>query len=148
MSDSTESWAFPSGNTTPRGQSRTAPALKVADLVCNRIVRLPAWFTVAQARKVVTLRGLEYVLVEERGRVCGYVNRSGLWRALPGDQLARCVRRGDLSISAEASAAQARELMMSQGVECLPVVNGGILIGTLSLADVDFNLEGALALTA
>jgi CBS domain-containing protein len=123
-------------------------SITVAPLVCNRIVRLPSWFTVEQARKVVTLRGLEYVLIEEHGQVCGFVGRASLWRAKPGEQLAQNMSRSKISISADTPVVQARTLMLQLGVECLTVVKSGILVGTVSLADIDFNLEGSHALSA
>jgi CBS domain-containing protein len=132
----------------PRPDVGRPESIAVADLVCNRIVRLPSWFTVEQARKVVTLRGLEYVLVEEHGQVCGFVGRAALWRAKAGEQLAQHVCRSKVSISADTPVTQARTLMLQLGVECLTVVKGGILVGTVSLPDIDFNLEGAHALSA
>lgn len=118
-----------------------APGLAVADLVCNRLVRLPAWFTVEQARKVVALRGLQHVLVEEHGQVRGLIDRSSLWRMNGADSLARGVVRSAISIAADAPIARARALMLEQAIECMTVVRGGILIGTVALADIDFNLE-------
>jgi Mg/Co/Ni transporter MgtE len=138
----------PRRDITARGDSRGPDSIAVADLVCNRIVRLPSWFTVEQARKVVTLRGLEYVLVEEHGQVCGFVGRAQLWRAKPSEQLAQSMCRSKVSISADTPVAQARTLMLQLGVECLTVVKSGILVGTVALADIDFNLEGEHALTA
>jgi predicted transcriptional regulator len=123
-------------------------SIAVADLVCNRVVRLPAWFTVEQARKVLTLRGLEYVLVEEHGQVCGFVGRSSLWKAKPDEKLAHRVCRSKVSISVDTPVVQARALMIQLGVECLTVVKSGILVGTVCLADIDFNLEGSHALSA
>jgi predicted transcriptional regulator len=138
----------PRRDIAPQGDAGGPDSIAVADLICNRIVRLPSWFTVEQARKVVTLRGLEYVLVEEHGQICGFVGRAALWRAKPSEQLAHSVCRSKVSISADTPVAQARTLMLQLGVECLTVVKSGILVGTVSLADIDFNLEGAHALSA
>jgi CBS domain-containing protein len=133
------------GPEPPMGSRRPSPAsaatLMVADLVCTRVVRLPAWFSVAQARKVVALRGVDYALVEEHGKVSGSVNRASLWRANGSDPLARCVRRSSTSVSADMTALEARARMLESGSECVPVVKGGIFVGTISLADIDFNLE-------
>jgi hypothetical protein len=153
MHDSPVSWYSPRRNAAASPVRRepigaSPRPLTVAALVCSRLVRLPAWFTVEQARKVVALRGVEYVLVEERGQVSSTVNRSCLWRAKGGDQLARCVRKSAPPISADTPIEQARALMDELGVECLPVVKDCILIGTVCLADIDFNLEGATALSA
>ena len=139
---------FPRRDIASRDDSVGAESIAVADLVCNRVVRLPAWFTVEQARKVVSLRGLEYVLVEEHGQICGFVGRSSLWRAKPGEQLAQRVCRSKVSISSDTPVTRARALMIQLGLECLPVVKSGILLGTVSLADIDFNLEGGQALSA
>jgi Mg/Co/Ni transporter MgtE len=116
-------------------------SMTVANLVRTQIVRLPARFTVEQARRVVTLRGLDYVFIEDDGQVCGFVDRCSLWRTAPDERLSRWICPGELSIAAEASLGQARALMLENHLECLPVIKRGILIGAIALADIVFNLE-------
>jgi hypothetical protein len=120
---------------------RTPGALKVGDLVCNRMARLPPWFTVEQARKIATLRGVEHVLVEERGKITGSVSRYTLWRAPRLETLARHLQPISRTVSTELPINEVRAEMQALGTDCLPVASGGILVGTITLADIDFNLE-------
>jgi hypothetical protein len=56
-------------------------------------VRVPIWFTVAQARKVADLKRLEHVFVEERGQICGFASRAVLAQAPADDLVGRWATR-------------------------------------------------------
>jgi CBS domain-containing protein len=105
------------------------------------MARLPPWFTVEQARKVAALRGVEHVLVEERGKITGSVSRYTLWRAPRLDTLARHLQPCTRAVSPEMPITEVHAEMQALGIECLPVASGGILVGTITLADIDSNLE-------
>ncbi|HEY0715597.1 MAG TPA: CBS domain-containing protein [Polyangia bacterium] len=107
------------------------------DVVCTRLVRLPSWFTMAQAARVAELRGVEHVLVEEQGRVRGFVDRRALREGRPHDTLARWMNRSETFAEPHMSVAEARMLMRREGQSCLLVARGGILIGTVSEDDLD-----------
>lgn len=112
------------------------PPLMVADVVCTRLVRLPAWFTTAQAARVAELRGVDQVLVEEQGRIRGAVSLAALKHGSSLDTLARRLSRSDLFVDAGWRASDAWALMRLRGVACAPVVRGEMLIGTIDLEDV------------
>jgi hypothetical protein len=81
---------------TKSGLERTSGARPVDPTTATpprQGVRVPIWFTVAQARKVAALKRLDCVLVEERGRICGLLGREVLGTAPAGDLLARWVSR-------------------------------------------------------
>lgn len=118
----------------PAGLPSAEPT--VAEHLCTRVVRLPAWFTVTQALRVAELRQVSHILVEEHGRVRGSLSPRDLRAAAPRtDSLARWVRRSDRVISPDASIMTARKLMREQGLTCLPVVSRGMLVGTVGLTD-------------
>lgn len=120
--------------TTVLGRKRhTAVA---ADHLSTRIVRLPAWFTVAQAARVAELRSVSHILVEERGRVRGTVSRTSLTSAPPTDPIARWLERTESFVSPHTPIELARAVMERDQVSCLPVVSDGLLVGTLALDDI------------
>jgi len=62
------------------------------------VVRVPAWFTVAQALRVAELKGADRLLLE--GRASGVVSRIVLEHAPANDMVLRWAHRGIPSIDA------------------------------------------------
>ena len=124
-------------------QKSSSPCACVADALSTKLIRLPSWFTAGQAARVAELRGVDHVLVEEQGRVRGYVTCLALSREAPARPLARSIQHTDLVVSPGLSARDAVALMKGAAVSCLPVVKGGMLVGTVSLPDLESLLEGA-----
>ena len=110
--------------------------IRVADVACTEVVRVPGWFTVAQARRVAELKRVSHVLVEDRGQVSGAISALTLAHAPANDTVARWMNRNDAHVSPEASIAAAELLLRTQGISCLPVVTGGLLVGTVTLHDL------------
>jgi CBS domain-containing protein len=104
----------------------------IGDVVCTRLVRLPSWFTLAQAARVAELRGVDHVLVEAQGRVSGFVDRQTLQKHNALDTLARWMSRSEIFVEPHLPVDDAQALMRAQGLSCLLVARGGILIGTVS----------------
>jgi Mg/Co/Ni transporter MgtE len=117
------------------GASHALPR-RVADVIATAYVRIPAWFTVAQARKVAALKGVDHLLVEEHGRVAGSISIAILFQAGPMDTLARWMSRSRATLSPDLSLEEAEQRLRREGVSCLPVVTGGLLVGTACLDDV------------
>jgi Mg/Co/Ni transporter MgtE len=116
----------------------------VADVASPTVVRLPGWFTVAQARRVAELKRVSHVLVDDRGQVSGAVSATVLGHAPDGDALARWSHRSRAQVTPETSVAAAERLLREQGASCLPVVTaGGLLVGTISVHDMALASEGA-----
>jgi predicted transcriptional regulator len=120
----------------PRGHA-PASTTTLADIVCTRLVRLPSWFTLAQAARIAELRGVEHVLVEAQGRIRGFVDRQALREGKPHDTLARWMNDSETFAEPHLRIAEARALMERQGLSCLLVARGGILLGTVSRRDLD-----------
>ena len=108
----------------------------VADVINTAVVRVPLWFTAAQARGVAVLKKVEHLLVEDRGRVAGSVSASALRGAPATDPVARWMGRSEAHLDPELPLAEAEKLIRREGVGCLPVVRGGLLIGIVCLDDV------------
>lgn len=69
----------------PARPARTQPSTPRAD----QGVRVPIWFTVAQALKVADLKNVEHILVEEAGQTYRLASRAILRQAPATDLLAR-----------------------------------------------------------
>jgi Mg/Co/Ni transporter MgtE len=117
-------------------QGPTPSAARVADFVRTQIARVPAWFTAAQALRVAQLKGVDHVLVEQHGRLQGSVSRDVLALAPSHDLCARWFTRSEATVEPSTSAAAAEQLLRRAGASCLPVVSGGLLIGTISDSDL------------
>jgi CBS domain-containing protein len=127
----------------PDGTGSAGPASRVADVLRATVVRIPVWFTAAQARRVAALKGVDHLLVEEHGRVAGSVSVAALFGAASGDPVARCMSRSRAHLTPELSLAEAERQMKREGVSCLPVVTGGLLVGIVGLADVGGDIAHA-----
>ena len=66
---------------------------RVADVIDGTAVRVPSWFTAAQACQVASLKRVHHLLVEERGQVAGTVAVTALARAAATDPVARWMVR-------------------------------------------------------
>jgi CBS domain-containing protein len=117
-----------------RRQEPTQPEPRVGTLVRSTAVRVPAWFTAAQALRVAELKGARHLLVE--GRDAGVATRGDLERAPASDLVLRWAHRRVPSIDAEASASDARRVLKATGAPCLCVERGRVLLGTVSPDDL------------
>jgi CBS domain-containing protein len=110
------------------------------------VVKLPPWFTVERAIQVARFKRVEHVLVEERGQVSGAVALEALVSAPLHELIGARVKRSTLSVPADAPLTAAAALMSSEGLDCLPVVRGGLLVGILTRAgasaDVSMSTPG------
>jgi Mg/Co/Ni transporter MgtE len=117
------------------GDAQSSPL--VADIANATVLRLPGWFTVAQARRVAQLKRVSHVLVEDRGQISGSVSTTVLGHAPDADALARWSYRTSAHVAPDATVAAAGLLLHEQGASCLPVVTaGGLLVGTISVHDI------------
>ena len=124
-------------------ETRGTAGARVADVVNTAVVRIPHWFTAAQGRAVASHKGVQHLLVEERGQVAGSIGLAALLAAPPMDPVARWMTRSRAYLSPELSLEQADRRLRQEGVDCLPVVSSGLLMGTLSLDDLGFDVAHA-----
>ena len=125
--------------TRRREQERIGTTLahgRVADVMSTTFVRVPVWFTIAQATQVAALKGVSHLLVEEHGRVSGSVGVSALLQAPGQDSVGRWTSRSQSSLAPDLALQEAERRLRAEGVTCLPVVAGGLLVGTVSLQEV------------
>lgn len=109
---------------------------RVADFLKSAIARVPGWFTVAQARRVAELKGVDHLLVDDKQGLTGTAALSTLAVAPPTDLVARWATRSATTVAPTLSIEEAEQQLRAGGSACLPVVSGGMLIGTISLNDL------------
>lgn len=105
-------------------------------------VKLPAWFAVGAAARVAQLKGVGYLLVLDRGAVVGTIGRAALAAAPATDLLARWMTPVAVSVTPETTREEAWRLMALQGLDCLPVVSGPLLMGLVTREELGAALDG------
>jgi hypothetical protein len=103
--------------------------------VRHTVVRVPCWFTTAQALRVAHLKGAEHLLVE-RGGSWGSVSRRALEMAPATDTVARWTCGGAPTADAATPVRVARRLLAATDAACLWVVQAGIVVGAVSAEDL------------
>jgi CBS domain-containing protein len=125
-----------------RRATAASPAPRpVAACMRATIARVPGWFTVAQARRVAQLKKVDCLLVDDKAGVSGAASVATLALAPAGDLVARWMVRTSVSVDAGATTAEAAAHLHAAGSACLPVTAGGMLVGTISLADLLFDRD-------
>jgi predicted transcriptional regulator len=71
------------------------------------------------------------------------VSVAALTGAPPADPVARWMDRSAAHLGPELSCLEAARILRREGVGCLPVVAGGLLMGTVSLDDLGSDLAHA-----
>ena len=131
----------------PRGQvtqARTSDLRRVGDCMNAVIARVPGWFTVAQASRVAELKGVAHVLVDDKSGASGAASVATLAGAPGADLVARWTVRTTASVNADTSLDLAEALLRAESAACLPVTTGGMLVGTISLAELQFDTDDDL----
>jgi CBS domain-containing protein len=123
--------------------SPDGPGGRVVDVTRTQVVRVPPWFTAAQALRVARLKGVAHLLVEERGRLAGSIGLAILASAPAADPVGRWMSRSAAHLTPDLPCPEAGRVLRREGVACLPVVAGGLLVGTASLDDLDGHLAHA-----
>jgi Mg/Co/Ni transporter MgtE len=99
-------------------------------------VKVPSWFTSGAALRVAELKGVEYLLVVDRRVVVGTAARRALAAVRPDEPLARSMVASSAAVSPELSLDEARALMSTLGLDCLPVTSGPLLVGVITREDL------------
>jgi CBS domain-containing protein len=108
----------------------------ISSLVSTKVVKLPSWFTAGAALRVARLKGVAHLLVEDRRQFVGSVSREALEQAPSEAPLATCMVATSASIALSAPAHEAWARMLVNGVECLPVLQGALLVGMVTMQAV------------
>jgi len=114
----------------------------VRDIMSRELVTVEPGATVAEAATLMGGRGVGSALVLEGGTPAGIFTERDILRALASDfdaahhPVADWMTHDPVSIEADADVASARDLMLARGFRHLPVIEGGALVGIVSLRDL------------
>ena len=112
---------------------------RVQDVMTTQVGTIPATATVAQAReRLAAGRHGAYPVVDAAGRPVGILSRSDvLAREAPGDDpVAAIASRDVIAVSPDDTLFAALHRMLNEGVEHLPVVAAGRLVGICTRTDI------------
>jgi CBS domain-containing protein len=105
----------------------------------SRVETLPAAATTGEARqRLATGRHSAYPLLDAEGRCVGIVTRGDLLRQSAGeaDPVSEGASRDVVTVAPDDTVFAALHLLLEEGVEHLPVVEGGRLVGICTRTDV------------
>lgn len=118
-----------------------APAAESVGARAGLAVKVPSWFTSGAALRVAQLKGVSHLLVLDRRAVVGTVAARKLALAPIWRPLAQLMVATTATVAAEASLDEARALMTSLDLECVPVTSGPLLVGLITRDEL---VEGPL----
>ena len=114
----------------------------VRDIMSRDLVTVEPGATVAEAATLMGGRGVGSALVLEGAGPAGIFTERDVLRALASDfdaahhPVADWMTHDPVTIEADADVTTARDLMLERGFRHLPVMDGGALVGIVSLRDL------------
>ena len=126
------------------GESRVFPldgdqveAPRVQDMPMRRIPVIAAHLSMAAARRVMALRRITVLLVEDAEQVVGTVDQRVLDAADDEAPVATAMKPLGLHLRPRMSVAEAREMFVRARTNILPVIAGGFILGAVERAVVE-----------
>jgi CBS domain-containing protein len=104
-----------------------------------------------EAAKVMAERNIGALIVADAGRVSGIVTeRDILWKAGSGASLGEVavsdiMTRQVITIPSDTRILEAADMMVKHSLRCIPVVDGGLLVGVVTATDLVFEMNTPLA---
>jgi CBS domain-containing protein len=111
-------------------------AVSVVDVMGTEIFTLTPDTSVVAARRVAVRKGIDHLLVLDGGVLAGIVCKEDLRSDDAGARVADCMSTPVLCVGPDTTVADAAEIMVDQGVSCLPVVVGTSLVGIITRASL------------
>ena len=116
--------------------------MKVREAMSHVLLTATADTTIAAAASLMAQRRVGSALVMEGGRLAGIFTERDIVKALSQDgsatnqAIGHWMTRGPQTVSPEATIEEAQRRMLDGSFRHLPVVDGGELVGMLSLRDI------------
>jgi Mg/Co/Ni transporter MgtE len=98
---------------------------------------VPSLLSMAAARKIAQLKSADSLIVEDKGRLLGVLDRDSLRRAGDDQRVGECLKPLQAFLSPTTSLEHARALLIKYGAGSLPVAVGPFLVGSLSRTAVE-----------
>jgi CBS domain-containing protein len=112
----------------------------VADVMTRPQPIVPAHLSMAAARKIAQLRSADALIVEDKGRLVGFLDSDSLRHAGGDRRVADCLKPLQFCLSPSITVERARSLLMQCGAGSLPVAAGPFLVGSISRSAVERSL--------
>ena len=115
---------------------------KISDIMSSGVVTIEPTATVAEAATVMGGRRVGSLLVMEGERLAGIFTERDIVRALGSDfdaaghPVEHWMTRDPVTITSEDTTDAALDLMLSRNFRHLPVVDGGKVLGVVSIRDL------------
>lgn len=132
--------------------SSARSAMRVRDIMSEKIVTISADDSLFTVEEIMTLGGVRHIPVVRAGQLVGVVSQRDLLRAslsnlthygsgqrrafLEAVEIRRVMSEPPVTISPEALVGEAAAQMALRKIGCLPVLEGGALVGMLTETDL------------
>jgi CBS domain-containing membrane protein len=130
----------------------TKETVKVRDLMTKKVIHLERNDTLDKADEAMELGGIRHIPVLDAGRLVGMVSQRDLFRSALsfalgyGEKGSRTLlktlhvkdvmQEPVVTANPEATVGEAAQLMLSNKIGCLPVVDNGTMVGLLTETDI------------
>jgi CBS domain-containing protein len=112
----------------------------VGDVMSRNLLTVAPEATLVEAASAMTGRSVGAALVVAGDRLVGILTERDILRAVAsgeiGGAVADCMTRGPETVDADESAQQAGVVMIHGGFRHLPVLDGGVPVGIVSIRDL------------
>ena len=109
----------------------------VRDMPMRRIPVIAAHLSMAAARKVMALRRIPVLLVEDAEQVVGTVDQRAVDAADDDARVATAMKPLAMHLQPRMSVAEAREMFVRARTNILPVIAGGFVLGAVERAVIE-----------
>jgi CBS domain-containing protein len=110
--------------------------MTVADYMTTEVVRIEIPGNRDDVLKILKRTGISGVPVLKEGKLVGIITRKDLLMKSDETQLGLLMTRDPVTVSPDTSVQEAARLLIEHNIRRLPVVDGGDLVGLLSVADL------------
>lgn len=110
--------------------------IKISDIMVEDVAYVTVPGTREEVMEVCKERYISGVPVVKEGKVVGVVTRQDLLRKPDEEQIALLMSRNPITISPDATIADAARIILSHGIRRLPVVEEERLVGIITVADI------------
>jgi len=117
--------------------SSDAAALRVGDLAIRAIPVVPSHLSMAAARKVALVKQISLLLIERDDHIVGTIDERALATEHDLTAVAAAMKPLASHLRPAMSVAEARARFIRAGVDILPVVAGGFILGAATRSDLE-----------
>lgn len=108
----------------------------VSEAMNRSLVTVPPGASISEAVGLVRRTGAEHVLVMDEQTLVGILCACDLRGARPGDRVSECMSSPVVTVRPDVRVEDAAATLCESQVGCLPVAVGGLILGTLSEAEL------------